>query len=254
MKVGLRAAVFLMLVGMFQPTPTPAAEFIADGKSFPEVSQVAPRVRRMLDEAVDLAGRDLDYLYGVADPERGFDCSGMVFHLLLRMGAPNVPRQANTLYEYLAQKNAFHAARKASQLGELEPGDLLFWTGTYNIDRKVTHVMIYLGMEKGTGQRWMVGAASRNYGVGVFPFNPGSPNGIGRNFIGFGKVQAFFKPGKYSPAVEVAASDKKSAPPAPIQVASIPKPQPASTKPAAPTVVVDAEPPTRPVNTYFGAR
>jgi hypothetical protein len=229
----------LLLAGMSLPTPGPAAEFIADGKTFPEISQAAPRVRKMLDDAVDLTKRDLDYLYGVADPERGFDCSGMVFYLLLQMGAPHVPRQANTLYEYLAQKNAFHAARKSTELGDLEPGDLLFWTGTYNIDRKVTHVMIYLGMEKGTGQRWMVGAASRNIGVGVFRFNPGSPNGIGRNFIGFGKLQAFFKPGTFSPA------------PPPVQVASVQKPQPISPKPAAPTVS-DADPRMRPVNTYFG--
>lgn len=211
----------LLLLAALQPAlraEERASPLTVQGMKFPEAAAVSPRIRKMLDEAIDLTERDLRYLYGVADPERGFDCSGFVFHLLLEMGAPSVPRQANTLYEYLCEKGAFQSARKPAQLGGLEPGDLLFWTGTYDIDRKVTHVMIYLGLDKKTGQRWMVGAAGRNYGVGVFPFSPGSRNGIGRNFIGFGKVSAFFTlsepPPKIHPPAAVAALEPKAPNPA----------------------------------------
>lgn len=230
----------LLLLAVFLPLSVSARDDASSIsiQSFPEVSAVSPRIRKMIGQAVDLAKRDLDYVYGEADPERGFDCSGMMYYLLLQMGAPNVPRQANTLHEYLCEKDAFHPARKPDQLGELEPGDLLFWTGTYDIDRKVTHVMMYLGLDKKTGQRWMVGAASRDYGVGVFPFNPGSAHGIGRNFIGFGKVAAFFGTGKLGPSkappVVIAALSPKSTP----------KKVPAASN----------EYPPRAVNTFFEGR
>ena len=42
-----------------------------------------------------------------------------------------------------------------------KPGDLLFWTGTYSVERDppVTHTMIYLGEEKKSGKPIMVGAS-----------------------------------------------------------------------------------------------
>ena len=47
------------------------------------------------------------------------------------------------------------------ELNELKPGDLLFWTGTYDVEKDppVTHTMIYLGKEKKTGKPVMVGAS-----------------------------------------------------------------------------------------------
>jgi len=184
-------AVLILIAPVLQADER-SSPLTVQGMKFSEAGSVAPRIRELLGEAVELTRRDLKYIYGVADPERGFDCSGMVFHLLLKMGAPNVPRQANTLYEYLKQKDAFHSARNDSGLSDLEPGDLLFWTGTYKIDRKVTHVMIYLGKDNVTGQRWMVGAASPRMGIDVFKFNLGESSGLGSKFIGFGKIQAFF--------------------------------------------------------------
>ena len=63
------------------------------------------------------------------------------------------------------------------ELDNLKPGDLMFWSGTYHVDRdpSITHTMIYLGREKGSNQRIMVGASDgrtykgqQKWGVSVF--------------------------------------------------------------------------------------
>ena len=66
-------------------------------------------------------------------------------------------------------------------LKKLQPGDLLFWGGTYapGDDRKVniTHVALYLGHEKSDGRAVMINATDgRSYrgvkanGYGVYDF------------------------------------------------------------------------------------
>jgi cell wall-associated NlpC family hydrolase len=68
------------------------------------------------------------YRYGSASPERGFDCSGLVYYSFKRVGI-NVPRTSETLY-----RNAFPVAES-----DLRQGDLLF----FRIEGKVSHVGIY---------------------------------------------------------------------------------------------------------------
>jgi len=86
----------------------------------------------------------------------------------------------------------------------LKPGDLLFWTGTYSIQRDppITHAMIYLGREKKTGMRVMVGASDgrtyqsqQRFGVSVFDFKmPRADNGEIENgktrprFVGYAHI------------------------------------------------------------------
>ena len=82
-----------------------------------------------------------------------------------------------------------------SQFAKLKPGDLLFWSGTYEIKRKiaVTHVMIYLG-ELTNGKKVMFGASSgRRYngrarhGVSVFDFTL-PRKGAKAKFVGHGAI------------------------------------------------------------------
>ncbi|MEP7072307.1 MAG: peptidoglycan endopeptidase, partial [Verrucomicrobiota bacterium] len=82
------------------------------------------------------------------------------------------------------------------------PGDLLFWTGTYSIERDppITHAMIYLGREKKSGKRVMVGASDgrtydgqQRFGVSVFDFKipkpeTGDSGKLRPNFIGYGHI------------------------------------------------------------------
>lgn len=69
------------------------------------------------------------YRYGSASPERGFDCSGLVYYAFKHAGI-NVPRTSETLF-----RNAFPV-----EPSDMRQGDLLF----FRIEGKVSHVGIYI--------------------------------------------------------------------------------------------------------------
>ena len=141
-------------------------------------------MRKITDVALELTTRNLDYKYGSADPASGgMDCSGFVFYVLTQSGIRDVPRDSSQQYVWLRKAGTFKAVNSRHddtfEIDELVPGDLLFWTGTYNIERDppITHAMIYLGRERGTTQRIMVGASDgrtykgeSRYGVSIFDF------------------------------------------------------------------------------------
>ena len=161
----------------------------------------------MISTALELTTRNLDYKYGSADPANGgMDCSGFVSYVLAQNGVRDVPRDSSQQYVWLRKAGNFKAVNSRHEdtfeLDELVPGDLLFWTGTYSIDRDppITHAMIYLGREKGTNKRIMVGASDgrtykgeSRYGVSVFDFTMPRPGKTdeGRmtpSFIGYGHI------------------------------------------------------------------
>ncbi|HEY2614866.1 MAG TPA: NlpC/P60 family protein [Chthoniobacterales bacterium] len=180
---------------------TIAAKDISGFENYP------PNVRKIAETALELTTRNLDYKYGSADPSTGgMDCSGFVFYVLTQNGVRDVPRDSSQQYVWLRKAGNFKAVNSRQEdtfeLDDLVPGDLLFWTGTYNIERDppITHAMIYLGREKGTNQRIMVGASDgrtykgeSRYGVSVFDFKIPHPGktGEGRttpSFIGYGHI------------------------------------------------------------------
>ena len=165
-------------------------------------------IKDLLQRSLDLTRMNLKYLYGSADPGKGgMDCSGTIFFLLTQSGVPGVPRQASEQYVWVRRENFFRAVFSTSndsfELADLHPGDLLFWTGTYNVERDppITHVMLYLGKRKSDHLRIMCGASEgRMYdgiprkGVSVFEFRlPGFPapknykTGSGA-FIGYARI------------------------------------------------------------------
>jgi cell wall-associated NlpC family hydrolase len=170
-------------------------------------AQYKPAVQKLIQTSLDLASRNLSYKYGSADPANGgLDCSGFVYYVLRENGLTEVPRDSSEQYVWVRKSGKFDAVIGKNddtfELGNLKPGDLLFWTGTYDIDRDppITHSMIYLGKEKSTGRRIMIGAGDgrtyhdqSRYGVSVFDFRVSRPghaaaNGRTPDFVGYGKI------------------------------------------------------------------
>jgi cell wall-associated NlpC family hydrolase len=166
-----------------------------------------PKVRQILDAGLGLTKQNLGYTYGSADPKNGgMDCSGFIYYVLQQNGFREVPRDSSQQYVWVRKAGDFDAvlSRKEDsfELDELKPGDLLFWRGTYNIDRDppITHTMIYLGREKRTKKRVMVGSSDgrtydgiQRWGVSVFDFKmPAPPKSgdakISPVFVGYGRI------------------------------------------------------------------
>jgi cell wall-associated NlpC family hydrolase len=192
------------------PSPSPkkkgapatiAAKEISGYENYP------PLVRQIVDTALELTTRNLEYKYGSSDPASGgMDCSGFVVYVLTQNGIRDVPRDSSQQYVWVRKAGNFKAVNSRHEdtfeLDELVPGDLLFWTGTYSIERDppITHAMIYLGREKGTSHRIMVGASDgrtykgeSRYGVSVFDFKIPRPDKtdegrVSPSFIGYGHV------------------------------------------------------------------
>jgi hypothetical protein len=72
------------------------------------------------------------YLWGGTDPNKGFDCSGLVQHVFRQMGV-NLPRVSAD------QSNAGVAV---ANMNEARPGDLVFWRGQ---NGRPNHIGIYAG-------------------------------------------------------------------------------------------------------------
>jgi cell wall-associated NlpC family hydrolase len=86
--------------------------------------------------AISAAGTQLGkpYVYGGSGPDV-WDCSGLT-QWAYRQAGVNLPRTAAEQYIAVAAK---------VPLGELEPGDLLFWATDLSNPATIHHVAIYLG-------------------------------------------------------------------------------------------------------------
>ncbi len=199
-------------------TPTPAPSPAASKKHGVPDATLTPgqikgfddypeKVRKLVASALELTARNLDYKYGSADPGNGgMDCSGFVYFVLRENGIKDVPRDSSEQYVWVRKAHEFEAVlsrqEDSFELEDLKPGDLLFWTGTYSIERDppITHAMIYLGRERKTGKRVMVGASDgrvydgkSRFGVSVFDFkiHTGKKPEEGKTFptfVGYGHI------------------------------------------------------------------
>jgi len=199
------------------PTPSPSGRAAAGKKGAPNVSlspdEIAdydnypPKVRQIIDAGLALTKQNLGYSYGSADPANGgMDCSGFVYYVLRQNGFPDVPRDSSQQYIWVRKAGNFNAVlsrhEDSFEFDALKPGDLLFWSGTYAIyrDPPITHTMIYLGREKRTKKRVMVGSSDgrtydgkQRFGVSVFDFKlPPPPNSADAKlspvFVGYGRI------------------------------------------------------------------
>jgi cell wall-associated NlpC family hydrolase len=173
-----------------------------------EFSRDPPEVQQLIRSSLALTEQNLSYKYGSADPAAGgMDCSGFIYYILSNAGYKDVPRDSAEQYAWVRKRGEFHAVLSRSpdsfEFDELKAGDLLFWSGTYEVQREIpiTHVMIYLGKMKSTGKPVMVGSTDgrsydgiRRYGVSVFDFKmpSGKPNlgdpDLTARFVGYASI------------------------------------------------------------------
>jgi len=173
-----------------------------------ELHQQPGWVQQLIRDALNLTTRNLGYLFGSADPKAGgMDCSGTIFYLMQQHGFKDVPRDSRAQYAWLEEKGTLRTVAGDEMDGfdfrALRPGDLLFWTGTYQVNNggapAISHVMLYLGIEKVTGNPVMWGASDgrtyagkQRFGVSVFDFKIPRTESKSR-FVGFGQLPT---PGK----------------------------------------------------------
>jgi len=183
------------------PDATVEPGAIAEFASQPE------RVQRLITAALELTKLNLTYTYGSAEPSNGgMDCSGTIYYLLHSQGFQDVPRDSSSQYVWARKQGRFFAVVSTQadsfEFKDLLPGDLMFWSGTYQVERDipVSHVMLYLGVEKRTGKRIMFGSSdgrtydgAQRWGVSVFDFKmpKNDPNNAEKrrvDFLGYARI------------------------------------------------------------------
>lgn len=90
------------------------------------------------DEAYKYIGKA--YVFGGSDPNTGFDCSGFTKWCFAKAGI-QLPRTAQEQYN----------ATTHIGIEQAQPGDLVFFTGTYDTSDYITHVEIYVGNHTSIG-------------------------------------------------------------------------------------------------------
>jgi cell wall-associated NlpC family hydrolase len=194
-----------------QDAPTAVPKHAPDATVEPgaiiEFASQPGRVQRLITAALDLTKLNLTYTYGSAEPSNGgMDCSGTIYYLLHSQGFQDVPRDSSGQYVWARKQGRFFSVVSTQadsfEFKDLMPGDLMFWSGTYQVERDIpiTHVMLYLGIEKRTGQRIMFGSSdgrsydgAQRWGVSVFDFkmpkiDANNPEKRRVDFVGYARI------------------------------------------------------------------
>ena len=103
----------------------------------PGVALSDPSFAALMAEATKYIG--YPYVWGGSSPSTSFDCSGFVCWVYTASGVHNLPRTtAQGIYNQCA----------IIPSSEAKPGDIIFFTGTYDSPGPVSHVGIYVGDNK----------------------------------------------------------------------------------------------------------
>lgn len=186
--------------------PEHAPNATVEPEQITEFAAQPPRIQQLIRDAIDLTRLNLTYTFGSSDPDNGgMDCSGTIYYLLHAHSFTDVPRDSSGQYLWARRGGFFPVVSKSAdspEFKELLPGDLMFWTGTYENGRDIpiSHVMMYLGREKGTGKRIVFGASDgrsyngiQRWGVSVFDFkmpkaDPANAEKAKVDFVGYSHI------------------------------------------------------------------
>ena len=229
-----------------EPSPKPehAPAATLEPSELAEFFTLPSRTQALITAALALTKLNLTYTYGSDEPAQGgMDCSGTMAYVLRSQGFKDVPRDSSSQYVWARKGGPFFAVVSKSaesfEFKDLQPGDLLFWSGTYETNREIpiSHVMLYLGTEKKSKKRVMFGSSDgrsyagiQRWGVSVFDFK--MPNGTMPNgektkvdFVGYGRI-----PGLRERAPSETIAEKTPAgPDATVTAEATPKPRNATT-------------------------
>jgi cell wall-associated NlpC family hydrolase len=197
----------------------------------------APQIQELIRKCLALTKLNLTYTFGSSDPKNGgMDCSGAIYFVLHDFGFKGVPRQSNEMAGWVQDKTLLYRVTEADTLshGEfssLQPGNLLFWSGTYvTAPRKipVTHVMLYLGKLKKSGKHIVFGSSDgrayqgkRRTGVSVFDFSLPKSTSTAK-FYGYGMIPGV---GKIETKPEPVLAETKVEPAAHVKAIAAQKPE-----------------------------
>lgn len=111
-----------------------ANESAGEDYDIPGEALADPDFAALITEAEKYLG--FPYVWGGSSPSTSSDCSGFVCYVFSNSGVHNLPRTtAQGIYNQCA-----HIAPS-----EAKPGDIIFFTGTYDSPGPVSHVGIYVG-------------------------------------------------------------------------------------------------------------
>jgi hypothetical protein len=173
------ACAFLALAPFAQAAPMIAGSDLRGFAELPESRREL--IGAALKAADEVAG--MPYKYGGnGAAEGGFDCSGAMYHVLRKAGL-KPPRTSADQFLWVRENSKLHPVPLAAHdishesFASLKPGDLLFWTGTYEPDDarlvKITHVAMFLGYEEKDGRAVMINATDGR------PYRGAKVNGYG---------------------------------------------------------------------------
>ena len=111
-----------------------ANESHGENYEIPGEALADPDFAALITEAEKYLG--FPYVWGGSSPSTSFDCSGFVCYVYTHSGVHNLPRTtAQGIYNQCARISP----------SEAKPGDIIFFTGTYDSPGPVSHVGIYVG-------------------------------------------------------------------------------------------------------------
>lgn len=122
-------------------------------KAHETIDENVKKRRQVVEFAMQFVGGD--YVYGGVDPNQGVDCSGFTRYVLAKSASVNLPHSSKGQSAY----------GKPVSLEEMQPGDLLFYSGAGGIN----HVALYIGDGK------IVHASTEKTGIKTSPYDYREP-------------------------------------------------------------------------------